>query len=171
MPTPFHAMRDHRRRPQEVNSEPALLLERHARIDHADASSQLRQQRRNSKRRSGRMNIAAVRLACATCLLLIVLAALASKASAMPGSWPQPTTTSSGEIRSSDQLAAYGSQLGHLAVQPSQVSDHTSYAFNWADASVGAAFGALLVPLLAGGVLLLNRGRANTQSPARSRPR
>jgi hypothetical protein len=69
------------------------------------------------------------------------------------------------------RMAAYGSQLGHLEVQPFEVSDHTSYAFNWTDASVGAAFGALLVPLLVGGVLLLNRGWVNAQLPARSRPR
>ena len=41
----------------------------------------------------------------------------------------------------------------------------------WTDASVGAAFGAVLVPLLAGGVLLLDRGWVNAQLPARSRPR
>ena len=68
-------------------------------------------------------------------------------------------------------LAAYGSQFGHLEVQPFEVSDHTSYAFDWTDASVGAAFGAVLVPLLVGGVLLLNRGWVNAQLPARSRPR
>ena len=66
-----------------------------------------------------------------------------------------------------NQMAAYGSQLGYLAVQPSEVSDHTSYAFNWSDASVGAAFGVVLVALLAGGVLLLNRGWVNAQLPAR----
>jgi hypothetical protein len=70
-----------------------------------------------------------------------------------------------------NQLAVYGSQLGHLAVQPSEVSDHTSYAFNWRDASVGAAFGVLLVPLLTGGLLLLDRAWVNAQLPARSRPR
>jgi hypothetical protein len=105
-------------------------------------------------------------------LLLAALGAMASNASAMPGSWPQMTVAGSGEMRSGGgQMAAYGSQLGHLAVQPSEVSDHTSYAFNWADASVGAAFGVVLVPLLAGGVLLLNRGWVNAQLQARSRPR
>jgi hypothetical protein len=117
---------------------------------------ELRHERRNRKRQSGRMNITAVRLACAICLLLVVLVALASKASAMPGWWPQPTATSSGEMRSGgNQMAAYGSQLGHLAAQPSEVSDHTSYAFNWTDASIGAGFGAVLVPLLAGVSALL----------------
>jgi hypothetical protein len=72
-----------------------------------------------------------------------VLVALASKASAMPGWWPQPTATSSGEMRSGgNQMAAYGSQLGHLAAQRT-------------DASIGAGFGAVLVPLLAGVSALL----------------
>ena len=170
MPYPFCTMRDHLR-PHEGTSERALL-EQLARLALADERRQRRHERRNRRRQPGRMGIAAVRLACAICLLLVVLVALASKASAMPGSWPQPTATSSGEMRSDgNQIAVYGSQLGHLAVQPSEVSDHTSYAFNWTDASVGAAFGALLVPLLAGGVLLLNRGWVNAQLPARSRPR
>ena len=113
------------------------------------------------------MGIAALRLACAICLLLVVLGALASKASAHgPGSWPQVTATSHAEMRT--QLL-YGSSAP--GIQPSEVSDHTSDAFNWTDASVGAAFGAVLVPLLAGGVLLLNRGWVNAQLPARSRPR
>jgi len=146
MPYPFCTMRDHLR-PHEGTSERALL-----------------------EQLARRMGIAAVRLACATCLLLVVLVALASKASAMPG--PQVTATRSGEVRSDGGLmAAYGSQLGHLAVQPSEASDHTSYAFDWTDASIGAAFGVVLVPLLAGGVLLLNRGWVHAQVPARSRPR
>ena len=41
----------------------------------------------------------------------------------------------------------------------------------WTDVSVGAAFGVLLVPLLTGGLLLLDRGWVNAQLPARRRPR
>ena len=65
-------------------------------------------------------------------------------------------------------------QSRHTQLLPWRIPPPTansSDAFDWTDASVGAAFGVLLVPLLAGGVLLLNRGWVNAQLPARSRPR
>jgi MYXO-CTERM domain-containing protein len=99
--------------------------------------------------------------------MLVALCALTVKASAMPGSWPQVTATNSGKMRSSaNQMAAYGSQLGHLAVQPSEVSEHTSYAFNWTDASVGAAVTAALGLIGVAGALRLSRRRTHGQVAA-----
>jgi MYXO-CTERM domain-containing protein len=99
--------------------------------------------------------------------MLVALSAVTVKASAMPGSWPQVTATSSGEMRSGgNQMAAYGSQLGHLAVQPSEVSDHTSSAFNWTDASVGAGVTAVLGLIGVAGALRLSRRRVHGQIAA-----
>ena len=101
------------------------------------------------------MNITAVRLACAICLLLVVLGALASKAAAHGPGWVNVAVTP------------------HATSTPANPAPtvNSSDSFDWTDASVGAAFGVLLVPLLVGGVLLLNRGWVNAQLPARSRPR
>jgi hypothetical protein len=93
--------------------------------------------------------------------MLVALSVVTVKASAMPGSWPQVTTTSSG-----NQMAAYGSQLGHLAVQPPEVADHTSSAFDWADASVGAGVTAVLGLIAAAGALRLSRRRVHRQMTA-----
>jgi hypothetical protein len=116
-------------------------------------------------RRGAEWTIAPLRVACVVSLMLVALCAMTANASAMPGSWPQATATGNGEMR----FASFGSR--HMEVQPFEVSEHATQAFNWTDAGVGAAFGAVLVPLLVGSVLLLNRRWENAQVPARSRPR
>ena len=153
MPYPFCEMRDHLR-PHEGTSERALL-EQLARLALADERRQRRHERRNRRRQSGSMRIAALRLACAICLVLVVLGALASKAAAHGPGWVSVAVTP----HATSTLA-----------NPAPTAN-SSDSFDWTDASVGAAFGAVLVPLLAGGVLLLNRGWVNAQLPARGRPR
>lgn len=165
MPIPFHAtLRDDppargpgsERAPREQRARPALADERR----HPGAGSCY-----GGTRSAAEWTIARLRIACAVGLMLVALCTVTVKASAMPGSWAQATATSNGEMR----FASFGSR--HMEVQPFEVADHTSHAFNWTDASLGAAFGAVLVPLLVGGVLLLNGGWVNAQLPTRSRPR
>ena len=84
-------MRDHLR-PHERASERALL-EQLARLALADERRQRRHERRNRRRQSGSMGIAALRLACAICLVLVVLGALASKAAAHGPGWVNVAVT------------------------------------------------------------------------------
>src|SRR6476620_4981024 len=102
MPVPFHtALRDDLR-PLQPDSERALLEQR-ARIALADERRQRRHHADDGKRRSRRgkeWNSAALWAACVIGLVLVALCALASKASAMPGSWPQAEVIRSDEMRS-----------------------------------------------------------------------
>ena len=83
----------------------------------------------------------------------------------MPGSWPQIT------VRGGDHAGGDHVVTGVTSGSGTGDTGQLRETLDWADASVGAAFGMALVPLLAGAVLLLNRGWVNAQLPARSRPR
>ena len=139
MPVPLHAALREDLRPQQANSERSLLEQR-ARIALADERRQRRHHDDDGKRRSRsgtEWNSAALRAACVVGLVLVVLCALASKASALPGSRPQATGILSGEMRSGGgQVVANGGmrgsghhytghQLGqYAAIQPSASAHH-----------------------------------------------
>jgi hypothetical protein len=164
MLVPFHAVLRDDPRPREPDSERALLERRLALADEERRRQQPGRASCGGSRSGAERTIAPLRVVCAVSLMLVALCAVTVKASAMPGSWPQATATSSGEMRSGgSQMAAYGSQFGHLAGQPSEVSDHASYAFNWTDASVGAGVTAVLGLIAGAAVLRLSRRRMHGQ--------
>jgi hypothetical protein len=99
MPVPFHAAMRDDLRPHQADNERALLEQR-ARIALADEHRQRRHRRADRKRGSnGGMNVTPLRVACAIGLLLLILGAMASKASAMPGSWPHLTPSGAFAVR------------------------------------------------------------------------
>jgi hypothetical protein len=161
MPVPFHTVPCHHLRPYQPNSERALLEQR-TRLVLVDEGVQRRRDAAGNKRRPEKeedINRASLKVAGLIGLLLVVLCALALPASAK-ALWPVPGLGSPATVRADSR--------GNLGKREAV---HPSGTFDWADASVGAAFGAVLVPLLAGGVLLLNRGWVRAQLPAGSRPR
>jgi len=91
MPVPFHAAMRDDLRPHQADNERALLEQR-ARLALADEHRQRRHRRADRKRGSnGGMNVTPLRVACAIGLLLLILGAMASKASAQ-GPVPGPVT-------------------------------------------------------------------------------
>ena len=103
MPVPFHtALRDDLR-PLQPDNERALLEQR-ARMALAEERRQRRHHADDGKRRSRsgtERTSAALRAGCVIGLVLVALcAALASEASALPGSRPQATGILSGAMRS-----------------------------------------------------------------------
>ena len=133
------------------------------------------------------MNIALLKAACASGLLLVALSALASTTAAMgpsqayqaphqappAGAWPVPGLGSPATVRAdaggtasvsssptySDPIRSGGFQLGVASASAIQ----TSGRFDWADASVGAGVTAGIGLLVAGGAMVFSRRRVREQ--------
>jgi hypothetical protein len=102
MPVPFHAAMRQDLRPHQPDNERALLEQR-ARMALADEHRLRRHRAADRKRRSSRgMKVAPLRVAYAIGLLLLILGAVASKASAMPGSWPHVSPSEAFIVRLSE---------------------------------------------------------------------
>jgi hypothetical protein len=109
MPVPFHTVLREHLSTRQPNSERALL-EHRARIAFANERAHRRRARRRQMRGSARdagLTIARVRVACVIGLLVMALGALASKASAMPGSWPRESPRVTVASASSGGRAGY----------------------------------------------------------------
>jgi hypothetical protein len=121
------------------------------------------------------MNIALLKAACASGLLLVALSAISPPAGAVTpaGAWPVPGLGSPATVRAhaggtasvsssatySDPIRSGGFQVGVASAPAIQ----TSGRFDWADASVGAGVTAGIGLFLAGGALMFGRRRVREQ--------
>lgn len=109
------------------------------------------------------MNIALLRAACTSGLLLVALSAISPPASAATpaGAWPVPGLGSPATVRA-DAGGTSSASVSDVRVVPGPATQ-PSGTFDWADASAGAGFTAGIGLLVAGGALMFSRRRVREQ--------
>lgn len=105
---------------------------------------------------------APLKAACAMGLVLIALCVL-------PQAGNADMRSGGGQFVPAAELGSGHHYTGHQVAIRSAAPLQAGEGFDWADASVGAAFTVALGVLLAGGVLLLSRHRLHARVPAGSR--